>query len=285
MLMLNKFLVYLQLTIGSILFALGIELILVPNNLIDSGVAGVSIMVNHLSNMPTWLSLIVINGIILLFTSKFIGKIFVVRTIYANIISSISLQMMHHFDPIINGSELLVIIYGGLIIGLGVGLVVRNDAAIDGTEMIALWLNKKTGKPITTILIAVNCFVFAAAAFVYGLQNALLSITTFYIVSRAIEYVLDDLYKAKSIFIISQKPTEVGEALIAELELSLTYLHGTGGYSKEEQQIVYCISDRIMFPRIKKIVLDTDPSAILEASYVTESAGVSRSSLMKKFKK
>lgn len=281
----KTFSIYLQLTIGAVLFALGIELILVPNKLIDSGVAGISIMINHIAGIPTWLPFIVLNGIVLLFTSKLIGRTFAFRTVYANVISSIALQILHHYKPIIAGSELLVIIYGGLTIGIGVALVVRNEAAIDGTEMIALWVNKKIGKPITKILLTINFFVFAAAAFVYGLQSALLSVTTFYVVSRAIGYILDDLYQAKSIFIISNKPNDVGDALIKELELTITYIRGIGGFAKDEQLIVYCISDRILYPRIKKIVLEADPSAILEASYVTESAGVSRTSLMEKFKK
>jgi uncharacterized membrane-anchored protein YitT (DUF2179 family) len=151
--------------------------------------------------------------------------------------------------------------------------------------MIALWLNKKTGKSITSILLSINVFVFGAAALVYGLQNALLSITTFFVIAKAIEFILDELYKAKSIFIISNDPMAVGDALISELDLTITYIRGIGGYSKEEQLIIYCISDRIIYPHIKKIALQTDPSAILEASYVTESAGISRSSLMAKFKK
>ncbi len=276
----DKFFNYLLLTIGSVLVAVGLELILAPNGLVDGGVTAIAIMVHSLWNIPIWLVFIFLNIPSLIIAGKYMGKKFVIRTLYANVVTTIALI---HFEPFpaITSSEVLIVLYGGSLLGLGVGLVVKAGGAIDGSEMIAVWINKKYKVGISKFLLAINAIILSMAAFVFSLEKAMFSIAVFFIVTKAIDFILDGINQGKSVMIISSKPEEVGQTLIDELGISITYLNGTGGYAGEEVHMIYCITDRLMYQKLRDVVLTVDPSAILEASFVAETAGIGRNKLLK----
>jgi uncharacterized membrane-anchored protein YitT (DUF2179 family) len=266
---------YLLLTIGSIIVAGALELILAPNGLVDGGVTALAIMSNSLFDVPIWMVFLGLNIPILLFTARDVGKQFVFRTLYANIVTSIGLIVFKPI-PAITTSELLIVLYGGLILGLGIGIVVKFGGAIDGTEMLAIWFNGHFRIPITTFLLAVNLVIFTFAAFVYTIEHAMFSLAVFYIVTKMIDFVIDGLNQGKSVMIISNTPEKIGEKIIKDLNLSVTYLHGEGGYLKENKKIIYCITNRFTYPKLREIALTVDPGAILEASYVTETSGLKK---------
>jgi uncharacterized membrane-anchored protein YitT (DUF2179 family) len=264
---------YITLTIGSIIVAAGLELILAPNGLVDGGVTAISIMANSLWNLPIWAFFLALNLPTLLVSAKYMGKRFVIRTLYANLITSLALYWMSPM-PAITSSEVLIVLYGGLLLGLGVGLVVKVGGAIDGTEMVAIWLNKRYHIPISTFLLAINAIILTGAAFVFTLEQAMFSIAVFYIVSKMIDFVLDGLNQAKSVTIISDKPEEVAENLISELDARITFLYGEGGFSGEKKKVIYCVTNRYMYPKLKDLVLSIDSEAVLEASFVAETTGI-----------
>lgn len=268
---------YITLTIGSIIVAAGLELILAPNGLVDGGVTAMSIMANSLWNLPIWAFFLALNLPTLLVSAKYMGKRFVIRTLYANLITSLALYWMSPM-PAITSSEVLIVLYGGLLLGLGVGLVVKVGGAIDGTEMVAIWLNKRYHIPISTFLLAINAIILTGAAFVFTLEQAMFSIAVFYIVSKMIDFVLDGLNQAKSVTIISEKPEEVAENLISELDARITFLYGEGGFSGEKKKVIYCVTNRYMYPKLKDLVLSIDSEAVLEASFVAETTGIKQAS-------
>jgi uncharacterized membrane-anchored protein YitT (DUF2179 family) len=269
----KKFLDYTLLTVGALIVSIAIELILAPNGLVDGGTTALSIIGNKVFKMPTFAIFAILNGPILLFTANDLGKKFFVRALYANIITTIGLAILKPI-PAITSSEVLIVIYGGFVLGLGVGLVVKAGGAVDGTEMLAIWANKHFKIPITTFLLGINAIIFVIAGFVLGLEQAMFSLVVFYIVTKMIDFVLDGVNQGKSVMIISDSPEVIGESLIKDLGLSITYLYGQGGYEKEQKKIIYCITDRFGYPKIKELVMSIDPTAIFEASYVTETSGV-----------
>ncbi|MFV8827564.1 YitT family protein [Alkalihalobacterium sp. APHAB7] len=271
----KKIIDYLLLTIGSLITAAGLELILAPNGLVDGGVTAISIMVNSVWGFPIWVVYIALNLPTLLFAANFMGKRFVIRTIYANVVTTIGLMWLAPMAAI-TSSEVLIVLYGGLLLGVGVGLVVKSGGAVDGTEMIAIWMQRRFHIPISTFLLAVNALILTAAAFVFTLEKAMFSIAVFYIVSKMIDFVLDGFNQGKSVMIISDRPYEVGESLLKELDVQITYLHGQGGYTGDERLIIYCITNRFMYPKLKEVVLTIDPIAVLEASFVTETQGIKK---------
>ncbi|MGO4888705.1 YitT family protein [Anaerobacillus sp. MEB173] len=274
---LKIFLNYVALTIGSIIVAVGLELILAPNDLVDGGVTALAIMSNSIWGVPIYVVFVLLNLPTLLFAANLMGKRFIFRTIYANVVTSIALYLLAPM-PAITSSEVLIVLYGGLILGLGIGLVVKAGGAIDGTEMIAMWVNKRYHIPISSFLLAINAVILTGAAFVYSLEKAMFSFAVFYLVSKTIDFVLDGLNQGKSVTIISEQPDKVGEVLLRELDVQITYLYGEGGYSGEKRKIIYCITNRFIYPKLKEVVLSIDPSAVLEASFVAETAGIKKSS-------
>lgn len=277
----RKLVDYIMLTMGSIIVAVGLQLILAPNGLVDGGVTALSIMANRIWNVPIWSIFILLNTPTLVFAAKYMGKKFVVRTIYANIVTSVALILLSSI-PAITSSEVLIVLYGGLLLGTGVGFVVKAGGAVDGTEMLAIYINKRYNISISTFLLAVNAVILTGAAFVFTLEKAMFSIAVFYIVSKLIDFVLDGINQGKSVMIVSEKPDEVAYSLMKDLDAQITFLYGQGGFTKEERKIIYCITNRFMYPKLKDVVLTIDPSAVLEASYVSETAGVKKASMLPK---
>ncbi|MCW1238727.1 MULTISPECIES: YitT family protein [Bacillus] len=266
---------YVLLTIGSIIVAGSLELILAPNGLVDGGVTAIAIMANKVAGLPLYGVFLGINIPILLFTAKVMGKKFFIRTSYANVVTTLGLIYLKPF-PAITTSELLIVLYGGVLFGIGVGIVVKMGGAIDGSEMLAVWMNKHFKVPISTFLLAVNAVIFIFVAILFSIEQAMFSLAIFYIVTKMIDFILDGINQGKSVMIISGKNKEIGDLLMKELQLSVTYLHGEGGFLGEHKRIIYCITNRFIYPKMKDLVLSVDPTAIIEASYSTETTGVKR---------
>ncbi|KAB2452165.1 YitT family protein [Bacillus sp. CH126_4D] len=266
---------YILLTIGSIIVAGSLELILAPNGLVDGGVTAIAIMANKVAGLPLYGVFLGINIPILLFTAKVMGKKFFIRTSYANVVTTLGLIYLKPF-PAITTSELLIVLYGGVLFGVGVGIVVKMGGAIDGSEMLAVWMNKHFKVPISTFLLAVNAVIFTFVAILFSIEQAMFSLAIFYIVTKMIDFILDGINQGKSVMIISGKNKEIGDLLMKELQLSVTYLHGEGGFLGEHKRIIYCITNRFIYPKMKDLVLSVDPTAIIEASYSTETTGVKR---------
>ncbi|PFN17826.1 YitT family protein [Bacillus cereus] len=266
---------YVLLTIGSIIVAGSLELILAPNGLVDGGVTAIAIMANKVAGLPLYGVFLGINIPILLFTAKVMGKKFFIRTSYANVVTTLGLIYLKPF-PAITTSELLIVLYGGVLFGIGVGIVVKMGGAIDGSEMLAVWMNKHFNVPISTFLLAVNAVIFIFVAILFSIEQAMFSLAIFYIVTKMIDFILDGINQGKSVMIISGKNKEIGDLLMKELQLSVTYLHGEGGFLGEHKRIIYCITNRFIYPKMKDLVLSVDPAAIIEASCSTETTGVKR---------
>ncbi|KZD43403.1 putative membrane protein [Bacillus cereus] len=266
---------YVLLTIGSIIVAGSLELILAPNGLVDGGVTAIAIMANKVAGLPLYGVFLGLNIPILLFTAKVMGKKFFIRTSYANVVTTLGLIYLKPF-PAITTSELLIVLYGGVLFGVGVGIVVKMGGAIDGSEMLAVWMNKHFKVPISTFLLAVNAVIFIFVAILFSIEQAMFSLAIFYIVTKMIDFILDGINQGKSVMIISGKNKEIGDLLMKELQLSVTYLHGEGGFLGEHKRIIYCITNRFIYPKMKDLVLSVDPTAIIEASYSTETTGVKR---------
>ncbi|EJP97167.1 YitT family protein [Bacillus cereus] len=271
----KKLFEYVLLTIGSIIVAGSLELILAPNGLVDGGVTAIAIMANKVAGLPLYGVFLGLNIPILLFTAKVMGKKFFIRTSYANVVTTLGLIYLKPF-PAITTSELLIVLYGGVLFGVGVGIVVKMGGAIDGSEMLAVWMNKHFKVPISTFLLAVNAVIFIFVAILFSIEQAMFSLAIFYIVTKMIDFILDGINQGKSVMIISGKNKEIGDLLMKELQLSVTYLHGEGGFLGEHKKIIYCITNRFIYPKMKDLVLSVDPSAIIEASYSTETTGVKR---------
>ncbi|WP_051623650.1 YitT family protein [Clostridium hydrogeniformans] len=272
------FIDYFMLTLGALLSAIAIELIMAPNGVVDSGTTALSVIINHLFGFPLFINLIILNGIILSFTAKKLYKTFCIRTIYSNIIASLWLYLLKPVPPVTT-SEFLIVLYGGVILGVGVGIVIKYGGAIDGSEMLSIWINKTFNIPISAVLFTINCSVLVVTALVFNIEQAMFSLAIIYIMTKIVDLILSGLNQCKSVLIISSKYEEIGKTLIEDHSIPITYLKGNGGYSGEDYKIIYCITDKIFYPHLKDVVLNIDDGAIMQASTVSETHNVRKSSL------
>jgi uncharacterized membrane-anchored protein YitT (DUF2179 family) len=169
---------------------------------------------------------------------------------------------------------LLVTVFGGILLGLGVGIILRNNASLDGTEMVSIQLSKMLKVvSVGELLMGINLFIYAGAGLLFGWDRALYSILTYYVASKVIDTVLEGLDKAKSVRIVSDSSREIGDSIMKELDISVTYLKTLGGYSRKEKTLTYCIVNKFDMARLKEVVHNVDPQAFIVTEDVHEVEG------------
>ncbi len=260
------------LTLGAFTAGFAIDTFLAPNNIIDGGIVGVSMILSYLLKYNLGILLIILNipFICLAFTKM--GKYFVIQTFYAILMFAIATNIFHSIT--ITNDLLLATVFGGIILGTGVGIVLKNEGSLDGTEIMSLVISKKFGLSVGEIIMGINIFIYAASGLVFGWEKAMYSILTYFLASRVIDVVLEGVSNSKSVRIISDKWEEIGNVLIKDLEIGVTYLHGTGGYSGDAKTIIYCVVSRIEMSKMKEAIKAIDPRAFISVVDVHEAYGI-----------
>lgn len=259
------------LTIGAFIAAAAIECFLAPNNIIDGGVIGISMIASYLTdiNLGLLVTLINIPFICLAFTKM--GKKFVLQTFYAIIIFSLALNIFHEHHA--TEDLLLATVFGGIILGTGVGIILKNEGSLDGTEILSLVLSKKWGLSVGEFIMGLNVFIYCGAGLVFGWGKAMYSMLTYFIAYKVIDIVMEGMNSSKSVRIISDKSYEIGQALIDRLDIGITYIYGQGGYSRVDKTIIYCIISRLEMSNMKEIIREIDPNAFISIVDVHEAYG------------
>ncbi|MGE4272151.1 MAG: YitT family protein [Desulfitobacterium sp.] len=259
-------------TMGAMSMALGLEGILIPNQIIDGGVTGVSMMLSHLTSVNLGVYLFFLNLPFFFLGYKQIGKTFALSMLYGIIILSVTTLYLHHITPFVQ-DVLLAVVFGGLLLGFGVGLVIRSGGVLDGTETLAILIEKRAPFSVGEIIMIINVIIFAVAAFVYGLDNALYSMLTYYIAFKTIDIVVKGFDDMKSIYIISDQYEEIADAISSRLGRGVTFLQGEGSFTGDVKRIVFCVFTRLEEAKIKDIVREIDSSAFVIISDVGEVKG------------
>ncbi len=258
-------------TIGAIIAALALESFLLPNEVIDGGIIGISMIINHLTKWNLGLLVILINAPFIILALKKMGKMFVALTAYGNIILAIALNFFHGHHA--TDDITLATVFGGIMLGFGVGLILKNEASLDGTEILSLLISKKCGCSVGEFIMGINLFIYLVAGKVFGWSSAMYSILTYFIASKVIDAVMEGLNSSKSVRIISNEANLIGKALIEKLDISVTYLKGIGGYSGQEKDIIYCVISRLELPKMLDIIKEIDSRAFVSVVDVHETYG------------
>lgn len=263
---------YLILIIGSLIYSAGLEIFLVPNNIIDGGIVGISIMASYLTGIPFGVYMLVLNLPFLYLGYKQIGKTFAISTI----ISIIALSIFSEFlEPVprITEDYFLAAIFGGIIAGAGVGLVIRQGGSLDGTEITAIILDRKTSFSVGEVVMFFNLFILGAAGFVFGWDKAMYSLVAYFIISKMIDVVLKGLDESYAVMIVSDEYEEIADALMHRLGRGVTYLHGQGAYTGDDKQVLYCVVTRLEVVKLKEIALEKDETAFVTINPVHDIVG------------
>ena len=262
---------YMFITIGILLASLALEIFLIPNRIIDGGITGISIIQSFLTNINLSIFIIVINIPFLLLGFKHLGKNFLIRTTFAMIIFSFLLEQFKQVDVVTN-DVLLATVFGGILLGIGVGFVIRYGACLDGVETIAILINKKTSFSVGQVILLVNLVIYMVAGIVFGWDRALYSIMTYFITYKIIDIVSEGLEQAKSALIITNHGDEIANSIYKKLGRTVTFIEGEGLISGKKV-VLYVVVTRIELRELKKIIEDDDVSAFMTITDVSEIVG------------
>ncbi|WP_347552845.1 YitT family protein [Pseudalkalibacillus hwajinpoensis] len=259
-------------TIGAVIMAVGLEVFLVPNQVIDGGIVGISIMLSHLSGISLGLFLFILNLPFIYIGYKQIGKTFAFSTLYGIVILSISTTLLHPV-PAFTDDILLATLFGGVVLGIGVGIVIRFGGSLDGTEILAILATKKLPFSVGEIIMFVNLFILGSAGFVFSFDRAMYSLLAYYVAYKMIDITIKGLDESKSVWIISDNHKEMGDAILNRLGRGVTYLHGEGAFSGDDKKVIFCVITRLEEAKLKDIVADLDESAFLAMADIAEVRG------------
>lgn len=259
-------------TIGALLMATGLEIFLVPNRVIDGGVTGISIMLSHITGITLGVFLFLLNLPFVYLGYKQFGKTFAISTVYGIIMLSLFATFFHPVPPFTE-DILLATIFGGIFLGIGVGLVIRNGGALDGTEILSIVISRKVPFSVGEIVMFINLFILGSAGFVYTWDRAMYSILAYVVASKAIDVVITGMEQSKSVWIISDQSTELGDAINNRLGRGVTYLHGEGAFTGDDKKVIFCIITRLEESKLTTIIDEIDPTAFLAIADVAEVKG------------
>ncbi|MDF2659461.1 MAG: hypothetical protein K0Q94_2252 [Paenibacillus sp.] len=258
--------------LGAASVSVGLEIFLVPNNIIDGGVVGISIISKYLTGLPLGLFLTLLNLPFLFIGYKSIGKTFALSTLYGVLVMSAGTTLLHPVEPL-TMDPLLAAVFGGIIVGIGVGLVIRAGGSLDGTEIVAILLYKRSPFSVGQIVMFFNFFILGSAGFVFGWDRAMYSLIAYYIAFKMIDITMAGFDESKSVWIISDKHRELGDALLDRLGRGVTYLKGEGAYTGDDKQVIFCVITRLEEAKLKAVVEEIDPGAFLAVGNIHDVMG------------
>ena len=261
-----------MLTAGSIIAAFALEEFLVPTNVFDGGVVGVSMILAHFLPISLGALMVIINLPFLFVGWRKIGHVFLIKAAYSMILFSF---MTSVFGPLVNATYdvFLGAIFGGVFLGVGVGLVLRGGGCLDGTEIVAIILNRKVSFSTGQIILLMNVIIYSIAGARFGLDRGMYSLVMYVITSKVIDIVEVGFNSTKSVMIISDNGKELAEQIYARLGRTVTFMKGEGYVSSGTKDVLYCVVTRAEIHELKQIISQVKGSTFTTISEVSEIVG------------
>ncbi len=260
-----------MLTLGTIIAAAALECFLIHNTILDGGITGISIIISKLTGIPMAILVLILNIPFVYIGYKNLGKSFLFRTIYSMLCFSLFLSFFGEFTAFTD-EILLATVFGGALLGLGVGIVIHFGGCVDGTESVAIVISKKTNLSVGQVVLIFNLIIYGTAGFIFGLDRALYSLLTYVITFKVIDFVSEGLEQAKAALIITEKGTSLSKEIYKKLGRTTTTIKGKG-LIKGENEILYCVLTRIEVYELKNLVEEMDESAFVTIMDVSDIIG------------
>ncbi len=262
---------FLGIALGALTAAFAIEEFLVPCTILDGGVVGIAIMINNLSGIPLGILTVVLNIPFLFIGSRKMGRMFIVKSVFGMSVFSVFLELFSSFASATD-EYLLAVSFGGVILGAGVGVVIRFGGCLDGTETVAIMLNKKFRFPVGKSVLIFNIMIFSAAGFLFGFDRAMYSLLTYFITSKVLDLVENGMEQAKAAMIITNDAKEISDKIYRNLGRTVTIMEGEGLVSGKKV-VLYCVLTRFEIHELRNIINSIDSSAFIAVSDVSEIIG------------
>jgi len=258
----------LAIAIGAVIAAFSLEEFLIPNGIIDGGVVGISIMAEIVTKIPTSVYIVVLNIPFLIFGYKHGGRKFVAYSIYAIIMFSIFLVVLPKFD--LTHEMFLACIFGGVVLGVGIGIIMRAGGSLDGTEMLAIGISKNAQFSVGQFVMVCNVVIFGVSGLLFGLDRALYSMVTYFVAAKVIDIVVEGLDESKAAMIITDKYSEITSGIQEELGRTVTYLSGEKGFSAKDTKVIYAVITRMEIGKLKELIHGIDKHAYVTITNVAD---------------
>ena len=267
---LKELLSFVLIAAGAAIAAMALQLFLMPVKILDGGVVGVSFIIDQLIKIPMSAVIIVLNIPFFIVGFKQIGKGFVVKATFAMLVFAFMLEVFEPVDA--TEDALLATVFGGVFLGIGVGLVLKNGGCIDGTEAAALLISKNTPFSVGQIVLCINVLIYSWAGFLFGADRAMYSLLTYFIASKVIDMVETGFEQAKAVMIIPNNAASIADNIYKKLGRTVTIMEGEGLISGKKT-VLYCVVTRIELNELYKIIKSDDNSAFVTISDVSEILG------------
>ncbi len=256
---------------GVIVAGLGIAGFLIPNHFIDGGFSGIAMLLAKLTGIPLPILIVVVNAPFVFIGYRHIGFIFAVKSALAIVGLAICLAVVPF--PVVTSDKLLGSFFGGFFIGAGVGLAIRGGGVLDGTEVLAVILSKRTFATVGEVILGLNVVIFCVAAVFLGVESALYSALTYFAASKTIDYLLHGIEAYNGVMIFSAQNEAIRQAILSEMGRGVTSFMAKGGYTDTAQEVLFCVITRLEITRLETIVKAKDPIAFIVVSPVHETSG------------
>ena len=263
---------------GVLITSFALQSFLIPNDFFDGGITGISLLINHIYHINLAYVIVLANIPFIVMSYISINKGFAIKTFFCVLFLGICL-LVPNFFPIITNNQLLVSVFGGFFLGLGIGLTMRAGCAVDGIEVLALYTLRRSSFTVSEIILGLNIVIFMVAAIRYGYDTALFSMLTYFTASQTIDYVIEGANAFTGVTIISAKSDQIKHKLVNELGRGITVYKGERGYLPgkfdvhDDCDIIFTIISRLEMRKLKNMVIEVDPNAFVFASTIKETSG------------
>jgi uncharacterized membrane-anchored protein YitT (DUF2179 family) len=263
-------------SVGVLAAGFGLKGFLLPNQFLDGGVMGISLLVNLITgiNLAYLVFLINIPFVVIAYTQ--VSKKFAAKTLLAIFLLSMVIRFLEF--PVITSDKLLISFFGGFFLGLGIGLSIRGGSVIDGTEVLAIYSSRKTTLTVGDVILFFNIIIFSVAAYVINIETALYAILTYLVASKTVDFVVHGIEEYTSVMIVSEKSEEIKEAITAKMGRGVTVLRGKGGFGKKghrmrDYDVIYSVITRLELQRLKTEIALIDEEAFVVENSVNDIKG------------
>lgn len=262
---------YALLALGSAIAAFAVEEFLVPNTILDGGVIGVGMMISHVTGIPLALLTVILNAPFVILGGIKLGRSFTARAVFSMATFSAYVEL---FDGWANatGETLLAVCFGGVLLGLGVGIVIRGGGCLDGTEAVAILVSRKTDLAVGQMVLGMNIIIYGIAGILFGVDRALYSLLTYFITSKVLDMVESEMDQVKAALIVTDDATEICKQIYSRMGRTVTIMDGEGMLSGKKK-VLYCVITKYEVRELREVIDSVDHSAFVSISDVSEIIG------------
>ena len=265
----------LYITIGILCAGFGLRGFLLPNKFIDGGATGISLLLTEITGWHLGILLILVNLPFVVLGWTQIGKWFSIKTISSIVGLALCVTFIHY--PVITTDKLLIAVFGGFFLGAGIGFAVRGGNVLDGTEVLAIYLSRRTGLSVGDIILGINIFVFSVAAYLLSVETALYSILTYLAASRTLDFIIEGIEEYTGVTIISPKSEEISAMIVEKIGRGITVYKGIHGFGKRghltDMNIIFTVITRLEISRLRTELDAIDPNAFVVMQSIKDTRG------------